>query len=180
LNEKVHEKLSRCDEIGTTTMTILRYAQPRHAGKMHDYFVPLRSLIAVVANALELPDDSISSSQMASLAAHHKDKNGKRIFQLAVAERQENKADLYVFIRANPTVEDMGVSSTGKVLTGSQKMDVNEDDQQVRGQIAPALHKEEEQLRPDWQRPSSSWQPRPQMKKPRSAWNENTWKEQQR
>ena len=80
LAEKLHEKLSRCDEISTTTMNILRYAKPRHAGKMHDYFVPILSLILFVENALDLPKDSISSSQMVSLAAHHKDNNAKRIF----------------------------------------------------------------------------------------------------
>ena len=187
LAEKLHEKLSRCDEISTTTMNILRYAKPRHAGKMHHYFVPILSLILFVENALDLPKDSISSSQMVSLAAHHKDNNGKRIFQLAVVEvpkpQEKDKPDLCVFIRANPTlVQHMGVSPIGQVLPGLQKMDVNEDDQQVREQNASALNKEEEQQRPDWQRdpwsqPSSSWQPRPQPKKPRAQWTENKWNE---
>jgi hypothetical protein len=125
---------------------------------------------------------------MIALAAHHKDSHGRHIFQVALVELQnlgeENQFDLCVFIRANPTlVQHMGVSPTGQVLPGVQKMDVNEDDQQVREQNASALNKEEEQQRPDWQRdpwsqPSSSWQPRPQPKKLRAQWTENKWSEQ--
>jgi len=53
---KLHEELPKYEEVVTKTMTILRYAMPRHAGKMHDYFVPLQNLISNVESALDLAD----------------------------------------------------------------------------------------------------------------------------
>jgi hypothetical protein len=46
LANKLHEKLPKHEEVVTKSMTILRYALPRHAGAMHDYFLPLQSLIS--------------------------------------------------------------------------------------------------------------------------------------
>jgi len=82
---KLHEQLPKYDEVVAKTMTILRYARPRHAGKRHYYLVPLQNFISNVESALDLAD-SISTYQIVSLAAHHKDSHGRRISQLALVE----------------------------------------------------------------------------------------------
>jgi hypothetical protein len=176
---KLHEALPKYEEVVTKSMTILRYAMPRHVGPMHDYFLPLRSLISNVESALDLAD-SISTSQMVSLAAHHKDSHGRHIFQVALVELQnpeeENQFDLCVFIRANPIlVQHMGLSSTGQVL---QQFDQIEEEQQMREQHAAELKRkrtqqnEESQSEP-WSQESSSLQQRPYQKTHRGQRPEN-------
>ena len=117
---KLHEALPKCEEVVAKSMIILRYAMPRHAGPMHDYFVPLQTLISNVESALDLAD-SISTPQMVLLAAHHKDNKGTHIFQMALVEVPEpeetDQMVLHAFIRANPSlVQNMGVSCLGQVL----------------------------------------------------------------
>jgi hypothetical protein len=185
LANKEHEKLPKHKEVVTKSKTILRYAIPRHAGAMHDYFLPLQSLISNVESALELAQGSISICQMMSLAAHHKDSNGKHTFQLAVVEWQspeeERKMCLFVFIRANPTlVQHMGVSSAGAVLPDMQKMSQMQEDLQMREQHASGLKREitqeNQKLQKEfWSQASSSWQQRPNQKRFRSAWSANEW-----
>jgi hypothetical protein len=185
LANKEHEKLPKHEEVVTKSKTILRYAIPRHAGAMHDYFLPLQSLISNVESALELAEGSISMCQMVSLAAHHKDSNGKHTFQLAVVEWQnpeeESKMCLFVFIRANPTlVQHMGVSSAGAVLPDMQKLMQIEEDLQMREQHAAELKTQEQQgnqrrQNESWTSSTSSWQQRPSYKKPRNTWTSNQW-----
>ena len=184
LANKLHEKLPKHEEVVTKSMTILRYALPRHAGAMHDYFLPLQSLISNVESALRL-SGSISMCQMVSLAAHHKDSNGKHTFQLAVVEwknpEEAGKMCLHVFIRANPTlVQHMGVSSAGAVLPDMQKMSQMQEDLQMREQHASGLKREITQENQKlqkrfWSQASSSWQQRPNQKRFRSAWSANEW-----
>jgi hypothetical protein len=117
---------------------------------------------------------------MVSLAAHHKDSNGKHTFQLAVVELQSPFC-LYVFIRANPTlVQYMGVSSAGAVLPDMQKMSQIQEDLQMREQHASGLKREITQENQklqtkSWSQASSSWQQRPNQKRFRSAWSANQW-----
>jgi hypothetical protein len=182
LANKLREEFPKYEEVVTKSMTILRYALPRHAGAMHDYFLPLQSLISNVESALRL-SGSISMCQMVSLAAHHKDSNGKRTFQLAVVELQNpeeaNKFWLYVFIRANPTlVQHLGVSSAEAVLPDMQKMSQIQEDLQLREQTAAELNTEETQENQElqnasWTPSTSSWQPRPHPKKFRGTWASN-------
>ena len=117
---------------------------------------------------------------MVSLAAHHKDSHGGRTFQLAQVElpspEEENKFDLCVFIRANPTLaQHMGLSSTGQVLP---QCDQIEEDQQMREQHAAELKREETQQNEEWQsepwsQESSSLQQRPYQKRHRGQRPEN-------
>jgi hypothetical protein len=185
LANKLHGKFPKHEEVVTMSMSILRFATPRHAGTMHDYFLPIKSLISNVESALELEADSISMGHMLSLAAHHKDSNGKHTFQLAVVECQNpeegNQFWLCVFIRVNPTfVEYMGVSSTGQVLPDMQKMRQIQEDLQMREQTAAELKTEETQENQElqnesWTPATSSWQQRPNQKRTRITWATNKW-----
>jgi len=179
---KLHEQLPKLNEITTKAVTILRYAMPRHAGPMHDYFLPLRSLISNVESALELAADSISTSQMVSLAAHHKDNKGTHIFQMALVElpdpEETDQMVLHAFIRANPSlVQNMGVSCLGQVLPDKQKIAQIEEDKQLQEQHVPTRKKDDFQQqdhmwqRDPWSQNGSSW------KRPRPQWSGGPWKD---
>ena len=165
---KVHEQLPKLKEVITKAETILRYARPRHAGPMHDYFVPFQTLISSVQAALDMAD-LINTSQLASLAAHHKDNKGTHIFQLALVEvpepEQKDNMVLYAFIRANPSlVQHMGISCLGQVLPDKQKMAQLEEDQQLQEQHWPQRKREatqqQDQAWERWNQGSSSWRRR--------------------
>jgi hypothetical protein len=177
---KLHEQLPKSNEITTKAVTILRYAMPRHAGPMHDYFLPLQTLISNMESALELAADSISTSQMASLAAHHKDNKGAHIFQMALVELPDPEGTdqmvLHAFIRANPSlVQNMGVSCLGQVLPDKQKIAQIEEDKQLQEQHLPTKNKKDDQQqdhvwrRDPWRQNCSSW------KRPRQQWSEGPW-----
>jgi hypothetical protein len=168
VTNKLHEQLPKLKEVITKAKTILRYAKPRHAGPMHDYFVPFQTLISSVESALNLAD-SISISQMVSLAAHHKDDKGSHIFLLALVEvpdpAENDKMVLHAFIRANPSlVQNMGVSCVGQVLPDKQKMAQLEEDQQLQKQHWPGRKREatqqQDQVWERWNQGSSSWKRR--------------------
>jgi hypothetical protein len=164
----LYEQLSKLKEITTKAVTILRCARPRHAGPMHDYFVPLQTLISSVQAALDMAD-LINTSQLASLAAHHKDNKGTHIFQLALVEvpepEEKDNMVLYALIRANPSlVQHMGISCLGQVLPDKQKMAQLEEDQQLQKQHWPERKREATQQQDQaWERRnqgSSSWRGR--------------------
>ena len=179
VTNKLHEQLPKLKEITTKAVTILRYARPRHAGPMHDYFVPLQTLISSVESALNLAD-SISMCQMVSLAAHHKDDKGSHIFQLALLEvpdpAENDKMVLHAFIRANPSlVQNMGVSCVGQVLPDKQKTAHIEEDVQVQEQHRTGRKRESTQQqdqaweRDPWSQGNFSW------KRRREQWSERRW-----
>jgi hypothetical protein len=179
---KMHEQLPKLSEITTKAVTILRYAMPRHAGPMHDYFLPLRSLISNVESALELAADSISTSQMVSLAAHHKDNKGTHIFQMALVELPDPEGTdqmvLHAFIRANPSlVQNMGVSCLGQVLPDKQKTTQIDEDQEVLEQYRPVRKRQDPQQQNQfWER--NLWcHSFPSWKRRREQWSGERWKD---
>jgi hypothetical protein len=178
---KLHEQLPKLNEITTKAVTILRYARPRHAGPMHDYFLPLQTLIPSVESALNLAV-AISTSQMISLAAHHKDKQGRHIFQLALVEvpepESENKIVLHAFIRANPSlVQNMGVSCLGQVLPDKQKTTQIDEDQEMLEQYRPVRKRQDPQQQNQfWER--NLWcHSFPSWKRRREQWSGERWKD---
>jgi hypothetical protein len=178
---KLHEQLPKLNEITTKAVTIRRYARPRHAGPMHDYFLPLQTLISSVESALNLAV-AISTSHMISLAAHHKDKQGRHIFQLALVEvpkpESENKIVLHAFIRANPSlVQNMGVSCLGQVLPDKQKTTQIDEDQEVLEQYRPVRKRQDPQQQNQfWER--NLWcHSFPSWKRRREQWSGERWKD---
>jgi hypothetical protein len=117
--QKVHSSLPNLQILTETTLSILRYAHPRHAGPMHDYFLPVRRLLQHLESCPECTGQLSVLHAVALAGNASRTCKGGHTFQLALALTGSHvgTASLCVFIRANPDVgSSMGVTSCGQVL----------------------------------------------------------------